>query len=82
MLFPHFEIFAEVLVTTPPVQVDHTEALNSQGLMEVGVPDVVLFAVCWETAIFNRGHVAFVSITYMPSPVFAHPFLGVFSHGV
>ena len=41
LLLAHFEVLSEVLITAPPVKVNHTQALVSAHLMEVRVPHVV-----------------------------------------
>lgn len=45
VLLAHLEVLAEVLVTAPPVQMDHADALVTTHLMEVRVPDIVLDSV-------------------------------------
>ena len=51
MSLPHFEVLSEVLISTPPILVDHTHSLVSSHLMEVRVSNIVLFAICWKTSI-------------------------------
>ena len=82
VLLAHFEILAEVLITAPPVQVDHAQALVPSNLMEVGVADVVLFTIGRETAISYSHGVPLVGLTQMPAPVLNHPLFLVFNHGV
>ena len=82
VLLAHFEILAEVLVTAPPVQVDHAQAFVPSNLMEVRVADVVLFTIGRETAIPYSHRVPLVGLTQMPAPVLNHPLFLVFNHGV
>ena len=51
MALAHFKVFSEVLITAPPVRVDHTKTFVTSDLVEVGVANVVLLAVNWETTI-------------------------------
>ena len=51
MALAHFEVFSEVLITAPPVRVNHTETFVTSDLVEIGVSNVVLLAVNWETTI-------------------------------
>ena len=45
VLLAHLKVLAEVLVTAPPVKMDHADALVTTHLMEVGVPHIVLDSV-------------------------------------
>ena len=51
MSFSHVEVLSEVLVSAPPVGVDHRNSLVSSNLMEVGVSNVILLSVSWESSI-------------------------------
>ena len=51
VLLAHFEILAEVLITAPPVKVNHAQTLIPSDLMEVRVADIVLFTIGRETAV-------------------------------
>ena len=82
MLLAHLEIFAEVLVTTPPVKMNHGDSLVPQTLMEVRVPDVVLFTVSGHTTISDSKRVFAVGLSQMPSPVLNHLLLLVLNHNV
>ena len=75
MLLSHLEVLTEVLVTTPPVEVDHTESLVSSGLMEVRVSHVVLDTVHWESTVSVTHGVPLVSLTNSVSPVLDHSLL-------
>ena len=48
---PHLEVLSEVLVSAPPVSVDHRNSLISSYLMEVGVSNIVLFMISWHSSI-------------------------------
>jgi hypothetical protein len=82
VLLAHLEIFAEVLVAAPPVEVDHGDALVPEALMEVGVPDVVLFTVGGHAAVADSKRVFAVGLSQVPSPVLNHLLLLVLHHGV
>ena len=82
VLLAHLEILAEVLVTAPPVKVNHGDSLVPETLMEVGVPDVILFTVGRHTAIPNSKRVFAVGLSQMPSPVLNHLLLLVLNHNV
>ena len=73
----HFEVFAEVLVSAPPVEVDHTEALASQSLMEVRVAHVVLDLVDGHSPVFMTGVVVSVCLATFILPVLNHLLLFV-----
>ena len=73
----HFEVFAEVLVSAPPVEVDHTEALASQSLMEVRVAHVVLDLVDGHSPVFVTGVVVSVCLATFILPVLNHLLLFV-----
>ena len=59
----HLEIFAEVLITAPPVQVNHAEPFTSKSLMEVRVSNIVLFTVGWETSISHSKRMLVVDLS-------------------
>ena len=77
VLLSHLEVLTEVLVTTPPVEVDHTESLVSSGLMEVGVSHIVLDTVNWESTISMTIGVPLVSLSKSVSPVLYHSLLSL-----
>ena len=82
LLLAHLEVLAEVLVTAPPVEVDHAEPLVTADLMEVGVPDVVLDPVCGETTVTVLQAVSLISLTDAVAPVLNHLLLLVLDHDV
>ncbi len=45
VLFPHFEVLPEVLVSAPPISPDHGNFLVPSHLMEVRVSDIILLVV-------------------------------------
>ena len=69
------EVLAEVLVTAPPVEVDHVQTLVTSGLMEVRVTNVVLDTVVWESTISSPLSVHLVDLADSPSPMVDHAFL-------
>ena len=68
----HLEVLSEVLVSAPPVEVDHAESLVSEALMEVGVTNVVLLAIGRESAVTVAHGVGVAGLTHSPSPVLQH----------
>ena len=73
----HFEVFAEVLVAAPPVQVDHTQTLVSALLVSVRVFQVVLLSIDGEAAVLMRGAMLVISLANHVAPVLAHALLTV-----
>ena len=82
MLLAHLEVLAEVLVTAPPVQVDHAKSLVTANLMEVSVPNIVLDTVSGESPVTVQIAVSLVALTNSEAPVLDHPFLLVLDHHV
>ena len=82
LLLAHLEVLAEVLVTAPPVEVDHAEPLVTADLMEVGVPDIVLDPVRGKTTVAVLQAVSLVSLTDSVAPVLDELLLLVFDHHV
>ena len=76
----HLEVFSEVLVTAPPIGVDHAESLVPADLMEVRVAHVILLAIDGESAVFVGLSVELVSLSNVPLPGFDHLFFLVFNH--
>ena len=76
----HFEVLAEVLVTAPPVHVDHAEALATANLMEVGVSHIVLDTIHWHPSVTVQGAVGLVDLADAPAPVVTHLLLLVLHH--
>lgn len=68
----HLEVLSEVLVSAPPVGVDHAESLVSAGLMEVRVSHVVLLAIGGHSSVAVVQTVHLVGLTKSPSPVLHH----------
>ena len=75
VLFSHFEVFTEVLISAPPVSVDHAKTLASSHLMEVRVADIVLDSVSWESPITVTSSVRLVSLANSVSPMINQLFL-------
>ena len=82
MLLAHLEVLAEVLVTAPPVQVDHAESLIPANLMEVSIPDIVLDTIGWESSVTVKVAVGLVVLTDSESPVLDHPLFLILDHDV
>ena len=82
LLLAHLEVLAEVLVTAPPVHVDHVEALGTANLMEVGISHIVLDTIDWHPSVTIQGAVSLVDLTNSPAPVVAHLLLLVLHHDV
>ena len=76
------EVLAEVLITAPPVQVDHVQTLVTTSLMEVGVTNVVLDAVSGEPAIASGRTMSLGALTDSPAPVVDHALLLVLDEQV
>ena len=68
----HVEVLSKVLVSAPPVGVDHADSLVSLLLMEVRVSHIVLLTICWETSVRVRVVVVLIVITNVPSPLRHH----------
>ena len=82
LLLAHLEVFAEVLVTAPPVEMDHADSLVTANLMEVRVPDVVLDPVGGESTIAIELTVSLISLTDAIAPMLNHLLLLVLDHNV
>ena len=68
----HVEVLSEVLVSAPPVGVDHADLLIFPNLMEVRVSNVVLLSISWESSILMISVVVPVGFTNVPFPVADH----------
>ena len=77
VLLAHLEVLSEVLVTAPPVELDHTDSLVASDLMEVRVTQVVLVTVSRHTAVTVGAIVGLVQLTNAVSPVLNHLLLVV-----
>ena len=82
LLLAHFEVLAEVLVTAPPVGVDHAETLVTANLMEVGVSHIVLDTIHRHPSVTVQSAVGLVDLADAPAPVVNHPLLLVLDHDV
>ena len=82
LLLAHFEVLAEVLVTAPPVQMDHAEALATANLMEVGISHVVLDTIHRHPSVTVQGAVGLVDLADAVPPVVNHLLLLVLHHDV
>ena len=72
VLLSHLEVLAEVLVSAPPVEMDHVESLVPSNLMEVGVADIVLDTVNWEASVSVSHGVELVGLADSVAPVLHH----------
>ena len=70
----HVEVLSEVLVSAPPVGVDHADPLVSSNLMEVRVSDIVLLSIGRESSVGVRAIVVLVNFSDMPFPLSNHTF--------
>ena len=82
LLLAHFEVLAEVLVTAPPVEMDHADSLVTANLMEVRVPNIVLDPIGGESAITIELTVSLVSLANSVAPVLNQLLLLVLDHHV
>ena len=70
----HFEVLSEVLISAPPVSMDHADSLVPSNLMEVRVSYIILFSICWESSVGVWGIVVLVNLSNMPLPLSNHSF--------
>lgn len=82
VLLSHLEVLTEVLVTAPPVQVDHAQSLVSSLLRVVRVFEIVLLSVNWETTILMGWAMLIVDLTNSVSPVRGHVLLHILNDSV
>ena len=82
VLLAHLEVLAEVLVTAPPVQVDHAEALVTANLMEVGISHIILDTIGRESPVTVQVAVSLVVLSDSEAPVLDHSLLLVLDHDV
>lgn len=75
MSLSHVEVLSEVLVSAPPVGVDHRDSLISSDLMEVRVSHVVLLSISWESSVRMWGVVVLVDLSDVPLPLSDHALL-------
>jgi len=78
----HVEVLSEVLVSAPPVGVDHADSLISSNLMEVGVSNVVLLSIRWESSVGMWGVVVLVDFSDVPLPLGDHALLLLLSQKI
>ena len=82
MSLSHVEVLSEVLVSAPPVGVDHADSLISSDLMEVRVSDVVLLSISWESSIRMWWGIPLVYFTNVPFPLGNHGLFLLFSEKI
>ena len=71
----HLEVLSEVLISAPPVGVNHANSLISSDLMEVGVSNIVFLVISRHSSITVRSRVVAVDLSNVPLPLFNHRFL-------
>ena len=82
ILLAHLEVLAEVLVSAPPVEMDHVKSLVSANLMEIAIADIVLLSVSRETSISVGKAMFIVGFSDVPSPVFNHLLFLLLDHNI
>ena len=80
VLLAHFEVLTEVLVTTPPVRVNHAQTFVTSNLVDVRIAHVVFLPVGWVATILGRELVFAVGLTQSVAPVLNHLLLLVLYH--
>ena len=80
VLFAHLEVLAEVLVTAPPVRMDHVETLVASNLMEVGISHIVLDTIDGVSSVAMGSIVRWVALANSIAPVLNHPLFLVLNH--
>ena len=80
ILFAHLEVFSKVLVSTPPVSVNHTQTLVTSNLMDVRVANIILFTVSWVASVFGVQLVLAVCLADAVAPVLNHLLFLVLNH--
>ena len=75
MSLSHIEVLSEVLVSAPPIGMDHTDSLVSSHLMDVGISDIVLLSISWEPSVAVWTIIELIVLTNMPSPLIHHTLL-------
>lgn len=78
----HVEVLSEVLISAPPIEMDHGHSLVPLDLMEVGVSDIVFMSINWESSITVRTIIVLIVVTIMPSPLIHHALLLLLSDQV
>tara|TARA_B110000285_G_scaffold119687_1_gene135445 strand:+ start:179 stop:460 length:282 start_codon:yes stop_codon:yes gene_type:complete len=71
----HLEVLSEVLVSAPPVSVDHGDSLVSKGLMEVGISHIIFLVISWHSSVGVWRIVMLVDLSNVPLPLSNHAFL-------
>ena len=71
----HVEVLSEVLISAPPVGVDHACLLISSDLMEVRISHIVLLSISWESSIGVRWSMLSIDLSNMPFPLVDHTLL-------
>jgi hypothetical protein len=82
ILLAHLEVLAEVLVSAPPVEMDHVKSLVSANLMEIAIADVVLLSVSRHSTITVGKSMFIVRFSDVPSPVFNHLLFLLLDHNI
>lgn len=72
MSLSHIEVLSEVLISAPPICMNHACLLISSDLMEVRVSNVVLLSISWESSIRMWSGIPLVDLTNVPFPLGDH----------
>jgi hypothetical protein len=78
----HVEVLSEVLISAPPIEMNHGHSLVPLDLMEIGVSDIVFMSISWESSITVWTTVIFIVFTIVPSPLIHHTLLLLLSDQV
>ena len=80
ILLSHLEVFTEVLISAPPIGVDHAKTFASSHLMEVRVANIVLDSVGRHSPVTMASSMRLVSLADSVSPMLNHLFLLILDH--
>ena len=80
MFLSHFEVLSEVLISAPPIGMDHTDLLVLPHLMEIGISDIILLPVGGEPSVGMGGIVMLIDFSDMPLPSRDHALLLLLSN--
>lgn len=72
MSLSHFKVLSEVLISAPPIELDHTDSLISELLVEVTVSHIALLSICWHSSISMWLALLCINFTNDESPFLCH----------
>jgi hypothetical protein len=78
----HVEVLSEVLISAPPIEMNHGHSLVPLDLMEIGVSDIVFMSISWESSITVWLIIELIGVTIVPHPLIDHTFLLLLSDQV